>query len=205
MTKKKTPSQNIETDQDNLMTTLESIRTLLEQNEGKLSAARESISIANTNTENDTSALLNMRSGAYNEESVPVLDDIIESDSDSLDNIPELDSIFSVPEIETPPEDMIPENTIQEDIIPEETIPEEPIVDDSPLADDTPEQDPPTIKPDLATLTAKNLLIAALDDLQMDMEESLRETLMKTMVTLEKELKEKINKKIETIKSQITK
>ena len=200
MTKKKTPSENIETDQDNLMTTLESIRALLEQNEGKLSAARESITIANTNTRNDTSALLNMRSGAYSEDSVPVLDDIIGSNSDSLDNIPELDSIFSVPEIETSPEDLIPE-----DMIPEESIPEELIENDSPSPDATPQQDPPTIKPDLATLTAKNLLIAALDDLQIDMEESLRETLMKTMVSLEKDLKEKINKKIEAIKAQINK
>ena len=192
MTKKKTPSENIETDQDNLMTTLESIRALLEQNEGKLTAARESISIANTNTRNDTSALHNMRSGTYQEQIVPVLDDIVELglSSDSLDNIPELDSVFSFPEIEPQPKT----KNIND---PEEN--------DSSPQDAKPLPDTPASKPDLATLTAKNLLIDALDDLQIELEESLRETLMRTMVTLEKDLKDKINKKIETIKSKINK
>lgn len=188
MTKKKTPSENIETDQDNLMTTLESIRALLEQNEGKLTAARESISIANTNTRNDTSALHNMRSGAYQEQIVPILDDIVEPNlsSDSLDNIPELDSVFSLPESET---------QLQTHNL------------DTPSPSQKAEvlQETAANKPDLAILTAKNLIIDALDDLQLELEESLRETLMRTMVTLEKDLKDKISKRIETIKAKINK
>lgn len=218
MTKKKTPSENIKDDQGNLMTTLESIRALLEQNEGKLTAARKSISIANTNTKNDTSALLNMRN-SENEEIVPILDDVFEPDlsTDSLDNIPELDSVFSLPEIQTQPEDIsvdeTPElNNINPDSLnPNHLIPNDSTqetdqeLDDSPLPEVNLQDDNHLVKPNLASLTAKNLLMDAVDDLQKDLEESLRESLMKTMVTLEKDLKGKIRKEIEKIKAQIDK
>lgn len=206
MTNKKTPSETIKEDQSNLMTTLESIRALLEQNETKLSAARESISIANANTKNDTSALLNMRSSANHEQIVPILDDIVEIElsSDSLDAIPELDSIFS---------ESVIEHGIEHGLESEFKI----HIDTEPLRDTEQKQEThpmqtaiPTeasldTKPNLATLTVKNLLIDALDNLQMELEESLRESLMKTMVTLEKDLKLKISQKIDSIKTEIGK
>lgn len=223
MTKKKTPSENIEDDQGNLMTTLESIRALLEQNEGKLTAARKSISIANTNTKNDTSALLNMRN-SDNEEIVPILDDVFVPDlsTDSLDNIPELDSVFSLPEIqtqleeisvdETPklndinPDDLTPGSINPNHLIPNDSTQEtDQELDDSPLPEVNLPDENHLVKPNLASLTAKNLLMDAVDDLQKDLEESLRESLMKTMVTLEKDLKGKIRKEIEKIKAQIDK
>jgi len=193
MTNKKTPSENIKEDQGNLVNTLESIRILLEQNETKLSAARASISIANANTKHDTSALLNMRTGTHPEQIVPILDDIVEIElsTNSLDKIPELDSIFNVPEIDTQFAINVADDPAPDDIV---------LQDNS-----TPADDMPVIKPDLATLTAKNLIIDALDDLQMDMEESLRESLMRTMVILEKDLKLKISQKIEAMKAELSK
>jgi len=195
MTDKKTPSENIKEDQGNLVNTLESIRILLEQNETKLSAARASISIANANTKHDTSALLNMRTGTHHEQIVPILDDIVEIElsTNSLDKIPELDSIFNEPEIDTQFAINVVDDPAPDDIV---------LQDNSIPVDD---DDMPVIKPDLATLTAKNLIIDALDDLQMDMEESLRESLMKTMVILEKDLKLKISQKIEVMKAELSK
>jgi len=230
---KSSPSETIEKDQDDLMSTLESIRGLLEQSEGKLNAARESISIANTNTQNDTSALYHLRNN--DEEIVPILDEIVEPDiileePVSLANLETADiEANELPEAELEiSEEEIPELEIPELEIPELEIPEldsivlstdklsdSSIVLDSDLAlpvsdnDAIPEAGIGTsaneIKPanDLASLTQKNLLIDAIDHLQADLEESLREQLMKTMVSLEKDLKDKIAKKIEQIKSEI--
>ena len=183
MTDKKTQtklstSETIDKDQDDLMSTLESIRGLLEQNESKLTAARESIT--NANNLNNTSALTKIKN--TEEEIVPILDQIIEPDT-SLDNdnqidIPELDSIIST---EGPQEqaDVSIELSSSEPVRSEKT------------------------KDHLASLTQKNLLLDALDSFQIDLEQSLREDLMKTMIGLEKDLKEKISKKIEQIKYDI--
>jgi len=183
MTDKKTQtklstSETIDKDQDDLMSTLESIRGLLEQNESKLTAARESIT--NANNLNDTSTLNKMRSSE--EEIVPILDQIIEPgtslNNDSQIDIPELDSIVSTEEPQEQ-EDLNIELSSSEPIRSEKT------------------------KDHLASLTQKNLLLDALDSFQIDLEQSLREDLMKTMIGLEKDLKEKISKKIEQIKYDI--
>jgi len=173
-------SETIDKDQDDLMSTLESIRGLLEQNESKLTAARESIT--NANNLNDTSALTKIRNSE--EEIVPILDQIIKPDtsldSDSQIDIPELDSIVST---EEPQE--------QTDVGIELSNPE-------------PVRSKQT-KDHLASLTQKNLLLDALDNFQIDLEQSLREDLMKTMIGLEKDLKDKISKKINQIKDDILK
>ena len=164
------------------MHTLESIRGLLEQSEGKLNAARESISIANTNTINDTSALNELRTSDEEELIVPILDEVIEPEllTDNSQSIPELDAI--VPPTETQVED---------------------------TSNNTEKQQPTKITetslatPELSSLSQKNQIISALDEFQMELEQSLRETLMKTMVSLEKELKDKIEIKISDIKSKI--
>ncbi len=177
---KQTPSETIEKDQDDLMSTLESIRGLLEQSEGKLNAARESISLANTQTQKSSASISSSMEIEMDEEIVPILDDIVEAEasSDSLMDIPELDSIFT-----------LSENEAELDTNPAQTDSAEIKKDDS----------------ELAMLTQKNLLLDALDNLQLDLEESLRETLMKTMVTLEKELKDRISNRIEQIKTEINK
>ena len=212
MTKDNTPSENIEKDQDNLMSTLESIRSLLAQNESKLSAARESISIANTNTRHDSSALLHMRSGTTDDdEIVPILDDIVEPDvlSDNHENIPELDSFLGNPEEYNSDE-------VQPGVQPEEIQLEEinmdiQIQDTIEKASEQLETEaavktnPLQSKPDLTSLTAKNRLMDSLDELQLDLEESLRQTLMRAMVTLEKDLKERIRNKVKEIKAEIDK
>lgn len=59
--------------EDNLLNALESIKSLLEQSETKLTAARDSISRAN-----DPENPQNPRQGTGNEPVVPVLEDIIE-------------------------------------------------------------------------------------------------------------------------------
>ncbi|MBN4080593.1 hypothetical protein JYT31_02905, partial [Beggiatoa alba] len=58
---------------------------------------------------------------------------------------------------------------------------------------------------ELTNLTEQTQLNAALDKLQTDMEQSIRETLMRTMVTLEESLKNQIKIKIEQLKSDIKK
>ncbi len=161
------------------MSTLESIRGLLEQSEGKLNAARESISLANSQTQK-SSASMTSSEIEVDEEIVPILDNIVDSDLslNSLPNIPELDSIF------TPAANKTSQAIEQIDI-------------DSEAAE---------IKSntsDISALTQKNRLIDALDNLQLDLEESLRETLMKTMVKLEKDLKARISDRIEQIKKEI--
>jgi len=173
-------SETIDKDQDDLMSTLESIRGLLEQNESKLTAARESIT--NANNLNDTSTLSKMRSSE--EEIVPILDQIIEPgtslNNDSQIDIPELDSIASTEE----PQEQADLNVK--------------------LSSSKPVRSEKT-KDHLASLTQKNLLLDALDNFQIDLEQSLREDLMKTMIVLEKDLKEKISKKINQIKDDILK
>ncbi len=163
------------------MSTLESIRGLLEQSEGKLNAARESISLANSQTQK-SSASMTSSEIEVDEEIVPILDNIVDTDLslNSLPNIPELDSIF------TPAANKSSQAIEQIDI-------------DSEAAE---------IKSntsDISALTQKNRLIDALDNLQLDLEESLRETLMKTMVKLEKDLKARISDRIEQIKKEILK
>jgi len=179
------PSETIEKDQDDLMSTLESIRGLLEQSEDKLNAARESISIANANTRHDTSALHSFRHNDSSDEIVPILDEIIDLDysSDSLEEIPELDTTF------TPTAEAL---SVQESSL--KTKP----LDTKPSGNHNKTEN-------IATLTRKNLLIDALDNLQLDLEQSLRETLMKTMVTLEKDLKDRIHDRIKQIKAEILK
>lgn len=176
---KRSPSETIEKDQDDLMSTLESIRGLLEQSEGKLNAARESISLANTQTQR-SSASITSSEIEVDEEIVPILDNIVNADLSlsKLPNIPELDSVF------TPTAHESSQEIEQIDI------------------DSTP-ADIKKNTSDIAMLTKKNLLIDALDNLQLDLEQSLRETLMKTMVTLEKDLKDRISDRIEQIKKEI--
>lgn len=176
--KKNSPSETIEKDQDELMSTLESIRGLLAQSEGKLNAARESISLANTQTQNSSASI-----SSRDEEIVPILDNIVdtEASSNSLGSIPDLNHIFKTSHIESEIE----------------------VGDVTPFPIQNQTENQPV--PDLATLTQKNLLIDALDNLQLDLEQSLRETLMKTMVTLEKDLKDRISKKIKEIKAEILK
>ena len=215
MTKDKTPNKTIDENQDNLMSTLESIRSLLAQNESKLTAARESISIANTKTKNDSSALLHMRSGTTDEEIVPILDDIVEPNTSSAshDNIPELDSFLGSPEESNAEEiqlkENIPEIQIQNEQIKPEDIQLEEINMDIQVQENATGQAFETNelknKPDLTSLTAKNRLIDSLDELQLDLEESLRQTLMRAMVTLEKDLKERIRNKVKEIKAEIDK
>ncbi len=178
---KKSPSETIEKDQDDLMSTLESIRGLLEQSEGKLNAARKSISLANTQTQK-SSASMTSSEIEIDEEIVPILDDIVDAESslNSLSDIPELDPVF----IPTDSENSLKIEKINIDSNPAETK---------------------TNTPDIAALTQKNRLIDALDNLQLDLEESLRETLMKTMVKLEKDLKDRISNRIEQIKTEILK
>ncbi len=205
-TTKFSPSETIEKDQDDLMSTLESIKGLLEQSESKLNAARESISIANTNTLHDTKTLHHMKN-KEEEEIVPILDQVIEPEnSDSFMNIPELDSIFEA------------ENTTNK-FSPKKTSPEKSSPTKAPQAKSTSTLTTQNIetsvfkpletekknqaKESLSSLTQKNLLIDALDNFQLDLELSLREDLMKTMVSLEKNLKEKISLKIEGIKKEI--
>lgn len=212
MTKDNTPSENIDKDQDNLMSTLESIRSLLAQNESKLSAARESISIANTNTKHDSSALLHMRSGTADEEIVPILDDIVEPDilSDNHENIPELDSFLGSPE-EYNTDEIQPREVQPEDIQLEEINMDIQIQDTNENANEQLKTEQAVKsntlknKPDLTSLTAKNRLMDSLDELQLDLEESLRQTLMRAMVTLEKDLKERIRNKVKEIKAEIDK
>lgn len=178
---KRSPSETIEKDQDDLMSTLESIRGLLEQSEGKLNAARKSISLANTQTQK-SSASMSSAEIKIDDEIVPILDNIVDAEPslNSLSDIPELDSIF------TPADN-------------ESSLEIEQINIDSEAAE---------IKSntsDISALTQKNRLIDALDNLQLDLEESLRETLMKTMVKLEKDLKDRISDRIEQIKKEILK
>jgi len=200
--KKHAASETLEKDQDDLMSTLESIRGLLEQSEGKLNAARESISIANTNTQNDTSALMHIRNSDADDEIVPILDDIVEPESTSSDshiNIPELDAVFM-------PEETEPDTVLGSDVAPAlETDESHAIeVDEVSIESEDQEKDNNSTKAaDLSSLTQKNLLIDALDDMQLELEQSLRETLMKTMVSLEKELKDRVSQRIEQIKSDI--
>lgn len=216
--KEKTPTEHIEEDQDNLMTTLESIRTLLAQNEGKLNAARESISIATENTKSDSSTLLNLRKSHLekDEEIVPVLDDIVPDDllnnssqakessiseieADNSKDIPELDSVFHVPdpvENNPPTQDHLQSNYKQ---------PEPNTLKDTSNSIIDEDSNPIMSKPSLAALTAKNRLTDSLDDLQRELEDSLRETLMRAMVVIEKDLKAKIKTKIKKIKAEIDK
>ena len=204
---KKSPSETIEKDQDDLVSTLESIRGLLEQSENKLNAARESISIANANTKHDTNALQHMRTDTeevQEKEIVPILDQIIEPElSDSLSDIPELDSVIEIGDLaeETVPEKSAPDHSV---LTEPEQEPLELDIETAPLDSDKEEQINRR-KENLAALTQKNLLIDALDNFQTDLELSLREDLMKTMVSLEKNLKEKISLKIERIKEEILK
>lgn len=199
------PSETIEKDQDDLMSTLESIRGLLEQSEGKLNAARKSISIANTNTLNDTSALHHMRTNNDDEEIVPILDEIIEIDiSDRVSNIPELNTVVEVDSITEKTETIRPRPAKLANsgtTLKSKTTPPPKTVEAEPHKDKAPARP----KENLASLTQKNLLIDALDNFQMDLEQSLREDLMKTMVSLEKNLKDKISLKIENIKKDILK
>jgi len=189
--KSPTKTKTIDENQDELMTTLESIRGLLAQSENKLSAARKSISIANTHTQNSAASMTSMEIN-LDDEIVPILDDIVEASTDSLANIPELDmSSFDESPADT---DITFETTsdteveVQDIIVPNvETV--------------IPTKNNST--PSLSSLTQKNKLINALDDLQLEMEKSLRETLMKTMVTLETELKEQIKNKIDKMKTDI--
>lgn len=86
--------------EDNLLNALESIKSLLEQSESKLTAARDSISRANQPGKFSSSA----RAGS-NEPVVPVLDDIVEPDdyagpAEQLE-IPEITDIAE-PETEHP-------------------------------------------------------------------------------------------------------
>lgn len=175
-----------EKDQDDLMSTLESIKGLLEQSEGKLNAARESISIANTNTQNDTSALHELRNMDDEELIVPILDEIIEPElsSDSMQSLPEPDTIFTT--VEAKPDDAS----------------SKPVAEELERIEITAK---PDTTPDLSSLSQKNQIIATLDEFQIELEQSLRETLMKTMVSLEKDLKDRIGKKIDDIKSEIIK
>jgi len=179
---KKSPSESIEKDQDELMSTLESIRGLLAQSEGKLNAARESISLANTQTRNSSASMSSIEI-EVDEEIVPILDDIVDTEASSTNfgSLPELDQIFKTSHIESEIE--------VGDVTP------------FPIQEQTKNQP----APNLATLTQKNLLIDALDNLQLDLEQSLRETLMKTMVTLEKDLTDRISKRIKEIKAEILK
>ncbi len=178
--KKNSHSETIEKDQDDLMSTLESIRGLLEQSEGKLNAARESISMANTQTQQSSASMSSSEIRINDEEIVPILDDIVDAEpsSNSLSDIPELDSIYTPPANESSQE------------IEQIDINSEPFEITSNTSD-------------IAALTQKNRLIDALDNLQVDLEESLRETLMKTMVKLEKDLKDRISDRIEQIKKEI--
>ena len=215
---KSSPSETIEKDQDDLMSTLESIRGLLEQSEGKLNAARESISIANTNTKNDTSTLLHLRNN--DEEIVPILDEIVEpgiilEEPVSLTNLetanikanelPEAE--LEIPEPEIPELDSIvlSTNELSDSSIVLDSDLTLPVSDNDAISEAAIGTSANEIKPanDLASLTQKNLLIDAIDRLQAELEESLREQLMKTMVSLEKDLKDKIAHKIEQIKSDI--
>lgn len=147
---------------DSLVDALESIKSLLQKSDAKLSAARESIAIASNQTSQGSK---NIHDSEQLE--IPVLDDIV------------------IPAAEV--------SQISDQI--EETLkfiqPDE--LDEIPVLTEVPQQPDPQV------------MLDYLDSLQKQLEKTLRDSLMKSIVTIESGLKKSLTAEIDKIRAQIMK
>ena len=162
------PKDTDNTDSPDLLNALESIKGLLEQSENKLSAARESLKKAKSP---DLKQGI-VRPSVSSEPVVPVLDDIVETATDTeedaepslLDEVPVLESFLEPEEVVTPSEPSTP-------------VP--------PAGHSTDE------------------VLAYLDQLQLQLERELNESLMRTVIDIEAELMKTLNEEIQKVKEQL--
>lgn len=166
--------------QDSLVDALESIKSLLAKSDSKLAAARESIAIASNQTALGKLDIHNDHdeSGQFE---IPVLDDIVipaevESATEEVSNISE---------------------QLSEKI--EETL--------AAVNESIPTLDVTTIEPEpiIITKTDPQIILGYLDTLQESLEKTLRDSLMKSIVTIEAGLKKSLVREIDKIRKQVKK
>ena len=178
MTDKINKDANAINSQDSLVDALESIKALLAKSDSKLAAARESIAIASNQT---ALGKLNVHHDQSEQFEIPVLDDIV---------IPA--------EIETATEEV---SNISEQLSEkiEETL--------AAVNETIPTLDVPTIKPEPEIITKPDpqVILGYLDTLQKDLEKTLRDSLMKSIVTIEAGLKKSLISEIDKIRKQVKK
>jgi predicted lipoprotein len=148
---------------DSLVDALESIKSLLQKSDAKLSAARESIAIASNQTHQGSR---NIHEADQLE--IPVLDDIV---------IPAEEASQISDKIEETLKSIMPE-TMAENI---------PVLNN------------------LATQPDPQVMLDYLDTLQKQLEKTLRDSLMKSIVTIESGLKKSLTSEIDKIREEIRK
>lgn len=142
---------------DSLVDALESIKSLLQKSDAKLSAARESIAIASNQTHQGSK---NIHDSEQLE--IPVLDDIV---------IPAAEASQISDQIEETLKSIQP--------------------DEIPVLTEVPLQPDPQV------------MLDYLDRLQKQLEKTLRDSLMKSIVTIETGLKKSLTNEIDKIREQI--
>lgn len=147
---------------DSLVDALESIKSLLQKSDAKLSAARESIAIASNQTQRGSKDIHDSE-----QLEIPVLNDIV---------IPAAD----ISQISSQIEETL--KSIQPDEI-----------NEIPVLTDVPQQPDPQV------------MLNYLDKLQKQLEKTLRDSLMKSIVTIEAGLKQSLGAEIDKIREQIKK
>ena len=154
-------------DSPDLLNALESIKGLLEKSESKLSAARESLKKAKSA---DIKPAI-IRPSVSSDPVVPVLDDIVETSTDTTDGEEPL--LF----------DDLP--VLENYLEPEETTLAEPQEVPQPTGYSTDE------------------VLAYIDQLHLQLEKELSDSLMHTVVVIEAEIKETLDKEIQKLKEQL--
>ena len=164
--------------QDSLVDALESIKALLAKSDSKLAAARESIAIASNQT---ALGKLDIHHDQSEQVEIPVLDDIVvptevESVTEEVSNISE---------------------QLSEKI--EETL--------AAVNESIPTLDVPTIEPEPVIITKPDplIILGYLDTVQESLEKTLRDSLMKSIVTIEAGLKKSLVSEIDKIRKQVKK
>jgi hypothetical protein len=168
------PKETNSQDSPELLDALESIKGLLEQSESKLSAARASLQKAKPQTNQQDV----VRPSVSSEPVVPVLDDVVASQADDLDDedLPLLDD--NVPVLD----------------------------DDVPVLDSILEPEPGAPQPaplPQSTGHSTDEVHAYIDQLQQQLEKELRTTLMRTVVNIETEIKKTLAEQIQKLKDEI--
>ena len=166
--------------QDSLVEALESIKSLLAKSDSKLAAARESIAIASNQT-----ALGKL--GIHNDHAQP-----------EQFEIPVLDDIVIPAEVEAATEEV---SNISEQISEkiEETL--------AAVSESIPILEVPEIEPEaiVATTPDPQIILDYLDTLQEKLEKTLRDSLMKSIVTIEVGLKKSLISEVDKIRKQVKK
>ena len=161
------PKDTDNKDSPDLLNALESIKGLLEKSESKLSAARESLKKAKSP---DIKPAI-IRPSVSSDPVVPVLDDIVETSTDTTD-VEESLLFDDLPVLE---------NYLE----PEEATLAEPQEVPQPTGHSTDE------------------VLAYIDQLHLQLEKELSDSLMHTVVVIEAEIKETLNNEIQKLKEQV--